>query len=105
MHYEELVTDTEAQARRVLAWCGLDWQDAVLRPSDNDKPSTTASAAQVREPVYTSSLQKWRRYEAGLTPLRNRLVAAGIVDAQEGLCVRDDLDDSSTPNAADPPWI
>ena len=78
VHYEELVTDTEAQARRALAWCGLDWQDAVLSPSHNDKPSTTASAAQVREPVYTSSLQKWRRYEAGLTPLMDRLLAAGI---------------------------
>ena len=82
VHYEELVTDTEAQARRVLAWCGLDWQDAVLSPSHNAKPATTASAAQVREPVYTSSLQKWRRYEAHLMPLYDRLAAAGIVDAE-----------------------
>ena len=80
VHYEDLVTDTEAQARRVLAWCGLDWQDAVLSPSHNDTPSTTASAAQVREPVYTSSLGKWRRYEAQLAPLHERLAAAGIVD-------------------------
>ena len=84
VHYEELVTDTEAQARRVLAWCGLDWQDAVLSPSHDDKPSTTASAAQVREPVYTSSLEKWRRYEASLTPLVDRLAAAGIVNAEVG---------------------
>lgn len=82
IHYEDLVTDTEAQARRVLEWCGLEWQDAVLSPSDNEAPSTTASAAQVREPVYTSSLQKWRKYEAQLAPLRDRLVAAGIVDAE-----------------------
>ncbi len=82
VHYEELVADTEGQARRMLAWCGLDWQATVLTPSENENPSTTASAAQVREPVYTSSVQKWRRYEAGLAPLKARLVAAGIVDAQ-----------------------
>lgn len=84
VHYEELVADTEGQARHILAWCGLDWQEAVLTPSNNENPSTTASAAQVREPVYTSSVQKWRRYEAGLAPLKARLVAAGIVDAQGG---------------------
>ncbi|MEJ7807121.1 MAG: sulfotransferase [Telluria sp.] len=84
VHYEDLVTDTETQARRVLAWCGLDWQEAVLTPSENDHPSTTASAAQVREPVHTSSVQRWRRYEAGLAPLRDRLMAAGIVDAELG---------------------
>ena len=82
--YEDLVTDTEAQARRVLAWCGLEWEDAVLTPSDNEAPSTTASSAQVREPVHTRSLQKWREYETGLAPLRERLVAAGILDAEEG---------------------
>ena len=79
VHYEDLVTDTDAQARRVLAWCGLDWQEAVLRPADNQAPSTTASAAQVRDPVYTSSLQKWRRYEAGLKPLVERLDLSGLM--------------------------
>lgn len=82
VHYEELVADTQGQARRILAWCGLDWQEAVLTPSENENPSTTASAAQVREPVHTSSVQKWRRYEAGLAPLKARLVAVGIVDAR-----------------------
>lgn len=79
VHYEDLVADTEGQARRILAWCGLDWQAAVLTPSDNEKPSTTASAAQVREPIHTRSVQKWRRYETGLAPLREQLMAAGIV--------------------------
>lgn len=82
VHYEDLVADTESQARRILAWCGLDWQAAVLTPSDNENPSTTASAAQVREPVYTRSVHKWRSYEAGLAPLKARLLSAGIVDAQ-----------------------
>lgn len=85
VRYEDLVTDTEAQARRVLSWCGLDWEDAVLSPAENDTPSTTASAAQVREPVHTRSLQKWRTHEAGLAPLRERLVAAGIMEAETGV--------------------
>lgn len=78
--YEQLVADTEDQARRVLEWCGLDWQPAVLTPSGNEAPSTTASAAQVREPIHTGSVQKWRRHETGLAPLRARLLAAGIID-------------------------
>lgn len=83
VRYEDLVTDTEGQARRILDWCGLDWQAKVTSPSENQAPTTTASAAQVREPIYTSSVQKWRNHEAGLAPLRARLAAAGIVDAQE----------------------
>ncbi|MGH8031035.1 MAG: tetratricopeptide repeat-containing sulfotransferase family protein [Luteimonas sp.] len=79
VQYEELVTDLERQVRRILDWCGLDWEASVLNPSQNDQPSITASAAQVRETVYTSSMQKWRRHEAGLASLRTRLMAAGIV--------------------------
>ncbi|PJA42537.1 MAG: hypothetical protein CO182_01925 [Lysobacterales bacterium CG_4_9_14_3_um_filter_62_6] len=82
VHYEDLVADTEVQARRILDWCGLDWQAAVLNPADNAAPSTTASAAQVREPIHTGSVHKWRQYAAGLAPLRARLVAAGILKAQ-----------------------
>jgi tetratricopeptide (TPR) repeat protein len=78
VHYEDLVTDFETQARRVLAWCGLEWQDAVLTPSESNLPSTTASAAQVREPVHARSVGKWRSYESGLAPLKARLLAAGI---------------------------
>jgi Tfp pilus assembly protein PilF len=80
VRYEDLVADPEGQARRILAWCGLDWQDAVLAPSENDTPSTTASAAQVREPIHTRSVQKWRRFETGLAPLKARLQAAGVID-------------------------
>jgi hypothetical protein len=79
VHYEDLVTDPEGQARRILAFCNLDWQDAVLAPSENEKPSMTASAAQVREPIHARSVQKWRRYEAGLAPLKARLQAAGVI--------------------------
>lgn len=81
VRYEDLVADPEAQARRILDWCGLDWQAQVLAPAANERPSTTASAAQVREPIHASSVQKWRLHAQGLTPLKVRLEAAGIVDA------------------------
>jgi tetratricopeptide (TPR) repeat protein len=79
LHYEDLVMDTEGQARRLLAWCGLEWQPEVLDPAANDRPSTTASAAQVREPIHAGSVGKWTIHAEGLEPLRQRLLAAGVV--------------------------
>jgi tetratricopeptide (TPR) repeat protein len=81
VRYEELVTDTPAQARRLLQACGLEWRDEVLAPDRNAAPSTTASAAQVRQPVHARSIRKWRRHAAGLEPLRRRLEQAGLVDS------------------------
>ena len=79
VHYEDLVADTEGQMRRVLAWCGLDWQSEVLDFIGDQRPSSTASAAQVRDRVHRDSIGKWRRYETDLEPLRRRLSDAGIV--------------------------
>lgn len=78
VHYEDLVADQEAQSRRLLDAAGLPWQDAVLEFHKTRSASATASAAQVREPVYSSSVQLWRRYEKELAPLSERLSAAGI---------------------------
>jgi tetratricopeptide (TPR) repeat protein len=82
VRYEALVSDTDTQARRILEWCGLDWQAGVMVPSQNEAPSTTASAAQVREPVHSRSVGRSRVHAEGLAPLRARLVAAGIIDAE-----------------------
>jgi len=82
LRYEDLVSDTASQARRLLEFCGLDWNDAVLAPNANARPSTTASAAQVREPVHARSVGRWRSFAAGLEPLRQRLQAHGLVDAE-----------------------
>lgn len=82
VHYEDLVTDTEAQARRLLGCCGLDWEPAVLTPDANARASTTASAAQVRQPVHASSVGKWHRFAQGLEPLRKQLQAAGMLDTR-----------------------
>lgn len=78
VRYEDLVTDTERQMQRVLAWCGLDWEPGVLEFAGDQRPSSTASAAQVRDRVHGDSIGKWRRYETGLEPLRRYLVDAGI---------------------------
>jgi hypothetical protein len=76
--YEDLVSDPHGQGRALLAAVGLDWQEQCLQWHENAAPVATASAAQVRRPLYTSSVSLWRRYEPQLAPLRSRLLAAGI---------------------------
>jgi hypothetical protein len=82
VRYEDLVADPEGQARRLLAHCGLPWDDAVLDAASDAKPSTTASAAQVREPIHSRSVSKWRLHAAGLEPLRARLAELGVLPGQ-----------------------
>ena len=73
MHYEDVVTDTEAQARRILKFCALDWEPAVLDFHKDRRAVNTLSARQVRQPIYGSSLLRWRHYEAMLQPLLREL--------------------------------
>lgn len=76
--YEALVTGQEDQSRRMIEHCGLAWEDACLDFHNNKSASATASAAQVRQPIYTSSVEKWRHYESELAPLKAILEDAGI---------------------------
>ncbi len=76
--YEELVADTEAGARRIIDFIGLPWDDRCLRFYENARVVSTASVDQVRRPIYTSSVARWRRYERHLGPLRQALREAGI---------------------------
>jgi hypothetical protein len=76
--YEELVADQLGQTRQLLQFCGLEWQDACAQFHLNPAPTTTASAAQVRRPIYDTSLQQWRHYRQQLAPLASQLRAAGI---------------------------
>lgn len=78
VRYERLVEDPEGQARRVLSHCGLPWEERCLRFHEQALASTTASAVQVRKPIYASSVGKWRHYEEQLAPLARRLQQAGI---------------------------
>jgi tetratricopeptide (TPR) repeat protein len=67
--YEDVVDDLEGQARRLLDYCGLPWDDRCLSFHTTRRAVKTASAAQVRQPLFRRSLQRWRRFEAGLGPL------------------------------------
>ena len=78
VRYEALVTGQEANSRALVAHCGLEWDDACLAFEKNTAPVSTASAVQVRAPMYTSALGRWRRYQAQLEPLRAMLEDAGI---------------------------
>jgi tetratricopeptide (TPR) repeat protein len=68
--YETLVSDPEPQSRRLVAACGLEWNDACLAPHLNARRITTASVWQARQPIYRTSVQRWRRYEPWLGELR-----------------------------------
>lgn len=83
VQYEELVRDPQAQIRRVLEWCGLPWEDSVLAYNEQERPSMTASAMQVRRPIYTDSIGSWRRAAAGLRRVHDRLVRANLITQQE----------------------
>lgn len=73
--YEDTVADLEAQARRVIAFLGLDWDPACLDYRDNVTSVRTLSKWQVRQPVYTTSVQRWRRYEDDIGPLKDALAS------------------------------
>ena len=64
--------------RRIVEFCGLDWDDTCLHPEQNDRLIKTASVWQARQPVYSSSVERWRRYEPWLGELRQLLPEAGI---------------------------
>jgi len=76
--YECLVSDPEVESRRLIEFVGLDWDDACLRPSENRRAVRTASQWQVRQPVHTGSIARWRRYEQELQPLLASLREQGI---------------------------
>ena len=77
--YEDVVANTEHEARRLIDHCGLGWEPECLEFHKSRDASTTASAAQVRQPIYSSSVQKWRNYEKQLAPLKTRLSDAGLI--------------------------
>jgi tetratricopeptide (TPR) repeat protein len=68
--YEELTRAPEPVIRRIIAACGLAWDDACLRPESNPRAVRTPSKWQTRQPIYRTSVARWRRYEPWLGPLR-----------------------------------
>jgi tetratricopeptide (TPR) repeat protein len=71
--YEETVADLEGVARRLVAWCGLDWESACLAFHEGQRPVRTASVSQVRQPIYQRSVARWKHYEKALGHLFDRL--------------------------------
>ena len=73
INYEDIVRDQTAASRRLIDFVGLPWDEGVMRFHESPAPSATASAVQVRRPVYSSSVGKWRHHAERLAPLRARL--------------------------------
>ncbi|RPH54966.1 MAG: sulfotransferase family protein [Lysobacterales bacterium] len=71
--YEEMVEDVESEVRRVLAYCGLPFDERCLRFYENERAVRTASSEQVRRPIYREGLDQWRNYEPWLEPLKSAL--------------------------------
>ena len=75
--YEDLTRAPEPVIRRIIAACGLAWNDACLRPESNPRAVNTPSKWQARQPIYRTSVARWRRYEPWLGPL------SALVDAKQ----------------------
>lgn len=71
--YENLVADTEAEVRRLLEFCGLDFEPACLAFHETKRAVRTASSEQVRQPIYSEGVDQWRNYEPWLGPLKAAL--------------------------------
>jgi len=69
VRYEDVVADVEREARRLVDHCGLAWNDRCVTFHETDRQVRTASAAQVRSPIYATSRGRWRRYRRHLGPL------------------------------------
>jgi Flp pilus assembly protein TadD len=67
--YEDVVADTEKEAKRLIEFLGLPWNDKCVDFHKSDRPVKTASVAQVRKPIYNTSVQRWKKYGPGLQPL------------------------------------
>ncbi|MGA2780005.1 MAG: sulfotransferase [Steroidobacteraceae bacterium] len=78
VRYEDLVADSRAATHLLLDYCGLPWEDSCAEFHRNPAPTTTASASQVRRPIYASSVAQWRQYETQLAELKAAIAAAGF---------------------------
>ena len=78
LEYEELVADPERQARRIVAHCGLEWDARCLDFHKTERAVRTASTSQVRQPIYKSSVGRWRALEPFLAPLLGALEASAV---------------------------
>ena len=71
--YEDLVENTEVEIRRMLRFCGLEFEPSCMQFWDSKRAVSTHSSEQVRRPIFRDGLHQWRRYEPWLGPLREAL--------------------------------
>jgi len=76
---ENPVTHPEVESRRLIAACGLEWQDACLTPHNNERAVRTLSVYQVRQPISGGSVRAWQRYETELAPMIEVLAERGLL--------------------------
>jgi hypothetical protein len=69
VQYEDVVADTEKEARALIDFIGLKWDPKCLDFHNSDRPVKTASVAQVRKPIYKTAVKRWKKYGDGLQPL------------------------------------
>jgi hypothetical protein len=87
--YERMVEDTEGEVRRLLAHCGLPFEEGCLRFFENARPVRTASSEQVRRPIYREGVDQWRHYAPWLGTLEQGLgevlrAYPGVPEEEEG---------------------
>ena len=82
--YEDLVADQEGMSRQLIAFCGLEWDGACLNFHENERAIKTASIWQVRQKIYSSSVERWRHYEHHIGPLMALLETSPQVDTLVG---------------------
>jgi len=73
VHYEDVVADLEGNVRRLLDYCGLEFETSCVEFYRTERSVRTASSEQVRQPIYREALDQWRHYESSLAPLREAL--------------------------------
>ena len=83
--YEELTGTPEPVTRRIIAACGLAWNDECLRPESNPRAVRTPSKWQARQPIYRSSVERWRCYEPWLGPLRELVDEESVPQSHQAI--------------------
>jgi len=73
VQHEDVVEDLETQVRRILDFCGLPFKEACLRYYETERNIRTPSSEQVRQPIFTDSIEQWRNFEPWLDPLKTAL--------------------------------
>jgi tetratricopeptide (TPR) repeat protein len=80
--YEDVVANLEGEVRKLLAFCDLEFEEQCLRFEENASPVATASAAQVRQKLYSTSVGRWRNYRPAIDAALEVLVAGGVMDRE-----------------------